>query len=84
MQQSKIRAKVLVDYITVNYIALLHPRKNIMHNSRKWLYPLVIINMATENGPVKIVSFLIANWGFLSYVNVYQKRNPIKNPIEPS
>ena len=38
------------------------------------IYPLVMTNIAIENGPVEIVDFPIKNGGsFHSYVTVYQR-----------
>ena len=46
------------------------------------LYPLVICSVAIENGPVEIVDFPIKHGGsFHCYVNVYQRVNPIKPPL---
>ena len=44
-------------------------------NPQLWKnHPLVMSNMAIENGPVEIVDFPIINGGsFHSYVNVYQR-----------
>ena len=39
-----------------------------------WVYPLVNIQKAIENGPVEIVDFPIKNGGsFHSFLNIYQR-----------
>ena len=44
-------------------------------------YPLVMTNIAIENGPVEIVDFPMKNGGsFHSFLYVYQRVYPIKIP----
>jgi len=56
------------------YINLRHTFKSSTSTKALFNYPLVMTNIAIENGPVEIVDFPIKNGGsFHSYVTVYQR-----------
>ena len=62
------------------YLAWGLHMSEIFQSSQRCLPPGKLTVCKLENGPVEIVDFPIENGGsFHSYVNVYQRVNPIKS-----